>query len=548
MTKQNIMKNIITKVFVGVFCASSLFTTTGCIDETEPTNIATEEQLASSSQATEALLWAIPAYVNKVFSYSENHYDFGYGAIMHIRDVMTGDMAVESSDYDVWFNSWHTNQYQGNNYAYAQFIWNYYWPFVQTQNNLIAAIDTTSATKAQLGMLGAAQAYRALAYLEMSQMFEFLPNDKTSSVNASGNDVLNLTVPIVNETTTEQEARNNPRVHRDSIAKFILGDLEEAEKNIVNLEFTSETLPHLDAVYGLKARYYMWLGDYANAEKYARLAIDNSNVTPMDSAACLDPKTGFNQINKWMWGAQFVKEDDAVQTGIINWPSHLCSMTGNGYTTGIGMNVVHKRINSTLWERIPETDVRKGWWVDADMFSPNLEYAYGTGASAGIANAAVFATYTNVKFGPQDNIVFNTENSQDWPLMRAEEMLLIQAEALGRSAGVDAGKQVLEGFVKNYRDPAYTCTATDLDAFVDEVWFQRRVELWGEGFSLFDVLRLKKPIIRKGANFSGNVTFEDLPAESPIFIYSIPESEREANKGIDVSLLREDPVAPKAIM
>ena len=119
---------------------------------------------------------------------------------------------------------------------------------------------------------------------------------------------------------------------------------------------------------------------------------------------------------------------------------------------------------------------------------------------------------------------------------------------MGRSAGVDAGKAALEAFVKTYRDPEYTCAAADVDAFIDEVWFQRRVELWGEGFSLFDVLRLKKPIIRKGANFSGNVTFEDLPAESPVFIYSIPESEREANKGIDVSALREDPVAPKAIM
>ena len=102
--------------------------------------------------------------------------------------------------------------------------------------------------------------------------------------------------------------------------------------------------------------------------------------------------------------------------------------------------------------------------------------------------------------------------------------------------------------MKTYRDPNYTCTAADLNAFVEEVWFQRRVELWGEGFSLFDVLRLKQPIVRKGANFSGNVTFEDLPAESPVFIYSIPESEREANKGIDVSKLREDPVAPQAIM
>jgi hypothetical protein len=50
------MKNIITKVFVGVFCASTLFTTTGCIDETFPTNRVTEEQVSSSAKATEALL------------------------------------------------------------------------------------------------------------------------------------------------------------------------------------------------------------------------------------------------------------------------------------------------------------------------------------------------------------------------------------------------------------------------------------------------------------------------------------------------------------
>lgn len=341
---------------------------------------------------------------------------------------------------------------------------------------------------------------------------------------------------------------NNPLATVKDVYTQIMSDLDTAIPYLENNPVDGDKAQINAAVaYGLRARANMLMGEYANAATDAGKALELSGATPYSIEEVSVPS--FNNVaNSWIWGSIITTNNDVVQTGIINWPSHLCSMTGNGYTTGIGMNVVHKRINSALWERIPETDVRKGWWVDADMFSPNLEYAYGTGASAGIANAAVFATYTNVKFGPQDNIVFNTENSQDWPLMRAEEMLLIQAEALGRSAGVDAGKQVLEGFVKNYRDPSYTCAATDLDAFVDEVWFQRRVELWGEGFSLFDVLRLKKPIIRKGANFSGNVTFEDLPAESPIFIYSIPESEREANKGIDVSLLREDPVAPKAIM
>lgn len=341
---------------------------------------------------------------------------------------------------------------------------------------------------------------------------------------------------------------NNPLATVKDVYTQIMDDLDTAIPYLENNPVDGDKAQINAAVaYGLRARANMLMGEYANAATDAGKALELSGATPYSIEEVSVPS--FNNVaNSWIWGSIITTNNDVVQTGIINWPSHLCSMTGNGYTTGIGMNVVHKRINSALWERIPETDVRKGWWVDENFYSANLDNAFGAGYSAPIANAGIFATYTNVKFGPQDNILFNTENSQDWPLMRAEEMLLIQTEALGRSAGVDAGKQVLEGFVKNYRDPAYTCTATDLDAFVDEVWFQRRVELWGEGFSLFDVLRLKKPIIRKGANFSGNVTFEDLPAESPIFIYSIPESEREANKGIDVSLLREDPVAPKAIM
>ena len=37
-------------------------------------------------------------------------------------------------------------------------------------------------------------------------------------------------------------------------------------------------------------------------------------------------------------------------------------------------------------------------------------------------------------------------------------------------------------------------------AFQNEVWWQRRVELWGEGFATFDIKRLNKGIIRSYAN------------------------------------------------
>ena len=62
------------------------------------------------------------------------------------------------------------------------------------------------------------------------------------------------------------------------MAEFILSDLQAAEENIVYLTESSRALPHLDAVYGLMARYYMWLEDYPNAKTYARKAIDESKL------------------------------------------------------------------------------------------------------------------------------------------------------------------------------------------------------------------------------------------------------------------------------
>ena len=248
-----------------------------------PTNVATTDQLGSSAKATEALLWAMPAFANEVENVVGNDWEWGYGSLIHIRDVMTGDLAINASAYQIWYQFWFTNTGIGPNSSASQFIWNYYWQFVQTANNMIGAVKPESASEVQLGYLGAGYAFRAMLYLDMAQSFEFLENDKTSATNKSGNNVLNLTVPIVTEATTEEEARNNPRVTREEMAEFILSDLNKAEEYIPNLNIATKTLPHLDVVHGLKARYYMWLGEYANAKTYARKAIEATATSPMSN-------------------------------------------------------------------------------------------------------------------------------------------------------------------------------------------------------------------------------------------------------------------------
>ena len=141
------------------------------------------------------------------------------------------------------------------------------------------------------------------------------------------------------------------------------------------------------------------------------------------------------------------------------------------------------------------------------------------------------APYTNVKFGAYQDVMGNTTNSQDWPLMRVEEMYLIKAEGEAMSGNLTKAKQTLEDFVKTYRNPSYACTASSAQEMQDEIWLQRRMELWGEGFALFDILRLKKPIIRKNTNYEAIVQF-NLEPESQIMIYRIPQCEMETNKGI----------------
>lgn len=98
-----------------------------------------------------------------------------------------------------------------------------------------------------------------------------------------------------------------------------------------------------------------------------------------------------------------------------------------------------------------------------------------------------------------------TAGAVDVPLMRVEEMKLIEIEAAGMQ-NESKGIEMLTEFAKK-RDPQYEYGKhneaygnTSTSKFQNEVWWQRRVELWGEGFATFDIKRLNKGIIRSYAN------------------------------------------------
>lgn len=468
----------------------SAFALTSCIDEVEPTNGATQEQIESSTKAMEAILWGMPAYFNSEGADTYGHFAFGYGSQMHIRDVMTGDMPVVESGYD-HFSAWEENKSQGDGYLIGQYIWNYHFHFVLTVNKMISAVDSTTATDEQLGYLGAGYAFRALIYLDMARQYEYLPNDVTSIDSLVG-----LTVPITTEKTTDKEAKNNPRATREQMAAFIESDLRQAEKFIPNLKLTDKTLPHLNCVYGLYARLYMWLEDYPKAAKYAQLAIAESD-SPMTESDCLDTSAGFNTLSKWMWGSQQVEEDATVQTDIVNWTSWMSNETSFGYACAGPMLMIDR----SMYDRMSNTDFRKRMFK-----APKGSALDGQVPFIDEKAAAEMPDYASVKFRPKNGKagmdVYTVGAVTAYPVMRVEEMWFIYAEAVAHS-NPSQGLSILESFMKEYRDPKYYTEASTPEQIIDEIVFQKRVELWGEGQTFFDVKRLNMPVTRayKGTNW-----------------------------------------------
>ena len=124
--------------------------------------------------------------------------------------------------------------------------------------------------------------------------------------------------------------------------------------------------------------------------------------------------------------------------------------------------------------------------------------------------------------------------------MRAEELILIKAEGLAKSGGNGAGELI--NFVQSFRDPSFAIGQHG--SVEDEIWWQRRVELWGEGFAWGDIVRLQKDIVRTNSSnwpeewANQNVTY------GPIYLWRIPQAEIEANQGI--SEAENNPFVPYA--
>lgn len=445
--------------------------------------------------------------------------DWQFLMINFCNDLEGADALIADSGYN-WFSVCGELSSRNANYRNPSIRYRAPYSMIANVNTFILSYPEDVSDPKAINMIAQAKALRAYSYLTLAPSFQFayeFAADKPC-------------VPLVTESFPE-DFTNNPRATVREVFEQIIADLDYAVEHLEGASRTSKAYIDGSVAHGLRARAYLYMGEWAKALADAQAAA--SGYTPASLADVSKPYFMDIKEGCWIWGYDMtVAIADVYPYATTS--SWLRSFSANGYAPA---TQCYTCINKLLYDKIPATDVRKGWWVDENLESPLLDGLKWPGFDD-VANAddggdtkLPFLPYTNVKFGCLS--IGTQTNDEDMPLMRVEEMILIQAECQARLGQTADAVNTLTNFVKTYRDPSYDVNGRGL-SLLDEIWFQRRVELWGEGFFVSDSKRLNKPTVRfhddKG-NIAPAFRF-NLAANDEWLLMRFPQGELNTNFGI----------------
>ena len=430
-----------------------------------------------------------------------------------------------------FMNSANGDLYHSNTATLSSYAWYYYYMLIGNANTIIKNIDEAEGTDGARAYIKAqALAYRAYAYFNLVQIYGRRWSDGSDKPSC----VLRL---------TGEEPDNLDRATSGEVYAQIYADLDEAislfnQSGKANSRSGSHVMD-LDVVYGIYARVALTREDWNNALKYAQLA---RKSYPLQSVS--DELAGFsNPTGEWLWSLYGASDET------LYFYDYFCYAAYNAQTSTTRNYPI--LISRHLFDQIPATDIRRAWWLDpagyegtfntntmraSSQSNSNRLYKYGQEYAANVRGHELLSThcifaYMNMK----------TSNNEQpgighMCLMRASEMLLIEAEAQYRLGNESAVRSLLvELNATSKRDPAYTCTASGSE-LMEQIKFYRGVELWAEGFNWFDLKRWGDSISRltyaKGGNWMSSYAVSFGPNEKNNWTWVIPRNETDYNKGI----------------
>lgn len=413
------------------------------------------------------------------------------------------------------------------NSGYAGAIWSQSYTTIRRVNTLIKGASTiTPASGAQTlqynNTLGEARAIRALAYMNLLAYFS--PNMKDNGA---------LGVMLTTEPAIVGEKL--PRVTNGEIWAVVESDLDFAYNNISPAHQALPATAHNSSFYirkaavqAIRARMYVYRGNYTLAAQYAQSAITESGLglsvaTPIPSGTVGSPA----------WNTQFYNVSggtspyrkmlvDVVAATDENIFKLSRPATGSGGIGGLWTT------NTTDYSGAP-------WWTlglnvyNAITSLPNDIRRYAFIDPTSKDNFWVIDKYPGKGTTPLKN---------DVKMFRISEMYLILAEAAAQSNLTQAADYVRQ--VRQARVYSGTVTApvyaTKIDALRD-ILKERRVELVLEGHRYIDLKRLGQ---EAGVGIDRNTNDDWVSSSTPLtlsvtdyrFTLPIPASEIAGNPGI----------------
>lgn len=419
------------------------------------------------------------------------HDDFGQKGYDIFTDMLSGDMVLGAVNYG-WYSTIARFQASTDFTRTANYMpWRYYYRVIFGANIVLDAlgganVDQTETTKRHIA--GQALAMRAYGYFYLSQFYSRKGyGDGTEKI-----------IPIY----TDTKQPNQPKSTQKEVWDLMVSDLTRSVEYLDDFVRDSKDKVDKTVAKGLLAYVLAARGTNADLQQVITLSNDIIDAFPLttksQSAAVLsggvlqNPESGFNNVAtpSWVWGVDLTL---ASGLDLISWWGQV-----DYYTYSYAWAGDPKTIDRNLQNAIRPDDVRR------TQFHSTGRPLYKFFAPGRVAGGQRYIT-------------------TDYVYMRADEFQLLKAEAYARLNQDQEARDALKVLASiRITDISYI-DALAGQALKDEIYFQTRLEFWGEGKAYLAMKRNQKPVTR-GPNhlYFANQTYQYDAAE---LSFPIPQAE-----------------------
>lgn len=500
-----------TLLLVGSSCSKDFL-------EKEPTNLITEQQIQKNSVWNPDILLGQIAGATKVLYSSQQavsvHGEFGIKALDIENDILSGDMELINNRYSHFSGPAQLISTRITSLLYSYAGWRVGFKAVFAANKTIKSLgvdDITAPTDGaqRQAIWGQAKILRGLSYF-------YLLNHFTGSYEVDKDKEI-LPIARVGEEVSQPAAKTS------EVYQFAIDDIKAGIAALDAAQVARSAKSDIDASVGYSYLAYLYLqkGDYAAAYQAAKTVIDANQYTLLPYSEVTT--TGFNNVDnpEFIFGVDITTE---IRTNLSSFFGHMDVFTYSYASAGDA-----KVINEELQAQIPASDIRHQWFapVSTASFAGYPIGKFYTAKRPALDYSTVTADWIQ---GRKD---LDKEWLSDVHFMRLSELYLVAAEAAARNGQLPEAKELLKNLLKERIEAsAYPAKVAEIDGLsqadlLEQLYYNWRVEMWGEGRGLITMRRFKKNVARSSrSKFYPGVT---IAYDDARLVHERPEREVSNN-------------------